>query len=234
MIDILPSLVTQSNLATYADMPEPSGRFVKIECESCNTASVVFTMAKSAINCMFCGNLLVKPGGGKAVLFGQIHSIVDDLHDASAHVQQSETKTVDLLLDTMIIHQLLNGASIHDLADTGNNPIRLVVLDRILIETEHMEKTKYDVTVEGQEMVGKLEEIGTVKKIQLDHATEPLINARELYLSKKYANDQGEELSETDCILLQMAMELDARLITQDKTLMRAWQKEKELRVLFD
>ena len=195
-------------------------------------------MVKSTVNCKFCGSLLAEPTGGKARLYGKLNSIVDELPEITIRSVQEhpEKKSVNLLLDTMIIHQLINGKSIHELTDyIYNSSLKLIVLDRILIETEHMEKDKYGVLVTGADIINELEKVGTVESIRLNHATEPLINARELYQSKKYVNSYGVELSETDCILLQMALTLDdVTLVTQDKTLMRALQKEKEILALFD
>ncbi len=214
-------------LTIYDKMPVPDSRFVKIKCQSCSSASIVFTMAKSTVNCKFCGNLLAKPTGGKAALFGKIDSMLDELPEISIISDQQSLKTIGLLLDTVIIHHLINGKPIHEFVKDIYDPIRLVVLDRILIETQHMEKHKYDISVTTQQIIDRLETIGTVDKIQLDHAKEPVINARELYESKKYVDSFGKELSETDCILLCMSLALDdVKLVTQDKMLIFALQKE--------
>ena len=194
-------------------------------------------MAKSIINCKFCGNLLAKPVGGKAILFGKMHSTEDQLPQIPIKTIRKfpEKKTVKLLLDTMIIHQLINGKSINELTSvTSDDDIVLVVLDRILIETENMEKAEYQVFISGQQLVDKLEGIGTVEKIYVDYAKQHIVNAIDLFNSKKYVNDKGVPLSETDCILLENALLLDdVKLITQDKTLIDAIQKEKKIRAMF-
>ena len=215
-------------------MPEPTSRFINIECESCNSQCVIFSMSKSVLNCKFCGNVLVKPTGGKPVIFGKLLEIKDDhLTSISPNAIQkdSDKNTVKLLLDTMIIHELINGISIHDIVhDISNRSVNFILIDRILIETTHMERQEYGVHITSEDIVNKLEEIGTVDKMQLDHASEDIIKAREMYESKKYVNEKQVPLSETDCILLQMSLGLqDVQLVTHDKTLKDAIQKERNL-----
>ncbi len=189
-------------------------------------------MAKSIINCKFCGNLLAEPTGGKANIFGKTHAIID--HSLSKIIiktdQTNVKKSTKLLLDTMIIHQLLDGKSIHELAGINpNDNVELVILDRILIETKHMESDKFNRRLDANEISDKLEKIANVTHVTIDYASEEMLRAKELYESKKYVNGKGTPLSETDSILLQKALTIEGvRLITQDKTLIFAFEKEKQ------
>ena len=213
-------------------VPKPNSRFVSIECESCDSQSIIFTMTKSTINCKFCGNVLAKATGGKAFIFGKLVKIKDDSLPGIPinTVQKDSGKNITkLLIDTMIIHKLINGQSIYKIVPgISRYTINLIVLDRILIETIHMEKQEYNVQITTQDIIKKLQKIGTVTSMNIDHASKDMIKARELSDSKKYVNDKGIPLSMTDCILLQTYLKLqDVKLVTFDKTLRNAANIEK-------
>jgi len=212
-------------------IPEPRSRFAEIKCGECGSTSVVFTMAKSNVNCKFCASLLARPAGGKATLFGTVLSAVDDLPKIPIGVDKTGTSTVvKLLLDTMIIHQLLEGKPIHELIDCNPHDIvELVVLDRVLIETKNMEKDKFNSMLDVQEITDRLSRIGGLTCIQVDHASVEVARAMELFESKRYIGNKGVPLSMTDCILLETALKMrkdDVILLTLDKALMDALEKE--------
>ena len=210
-------------------VPEPKSRFVNIICSSCDSTSVIFTMTKSAINCKFCGDVLAEPTGGQARIFGRLQDIVDDLpHIVIKTITQDSKKILKrLLLDSMIIHQMINNSSNQIFVnDVSNYNLCLIVLDRILIETIHMEKQEYGVSLTTPDIIEKLERIGPVETIPVDHASPDMIAARELCDSKKYVNSNGVGLSATDCMLLQMHLKGAGELITRDKTLINAAKNE--------
>ncbi len=213
-------------------IPEPKSRFVEIECLSCGSPTVVFTMAKSIINCKFCGNLLAEPTGGEAILFGKLPVILDKLPEKTIKTFQTHpsVKTTKLLLDTMIIHQLINGTTMQDLGyDVQTQNLEFILLDRILIETKNMEYHEYNRVLDIEDdVINKLNKLGTVTRITLDHASKQIIQAKKLYESKKYQNADKIPLSETDCILLQIALDAkDCKLVTFDATLIHAYDMEK-------
>lgn len=188
-------------------------------------------MVKSAINCKFCGNLLAKPTGGKAILFGKQPVIMDDLPDIAIQTNQMISGTKKrFLLDTMIIHALINHVPLHQLVDDDIiDNIEFVLLDRILIETKNMEYDKYSRTLSTDDIINILNSFGTCDVEQVDYASDYVLDAMELFESKKYQNTQGVCLSETDCILLQKALTTrDVKLITRDETLLNALKNEKQ------
>jgi len=142
--------------------------------------------------------------------------------------EQSTKKITHLLLDSMIIHEIINNENIIEnltkkIQGTEKN---LVLVDRILIETIHMEKEEYSVSLIQDQIIESVRKIGTVKKIQIDHADKEMIKAREIFDSKKYVNEEGIPLSETDCILLQMHLTKRVQLITRDRLLIKAAEAE--------
>ncbi len=142
--------------------------------------------------------------------------------------EQTTKKIIHLLLDSMIIHEIINNENIVEkltkkIQGTEKN---LVLIDRILIETIHMEKQEYNVLLTQDQIIESLREIGTVKKIQIDYADKEMIKARKIFDSKKHVNDEGVQLSETDCILLQMHLTKRVQLITRDRLLIRAAEAE--------
>ena len=210
-------------------VPEPKSRFVNIICSSCDSTSVIFTMTKSAINCKFCGNVLTEPTGGRAKIFGRLQDIVDDLpHIVIKTITQDSKKILKrLLLDSMIIHQMINNSSSRVFVnDVSNYNLCLVVLDRVLIETIRMEKHEYGVSLTTPDIIERLERIGPVETIPVDHASPDMIAARELCDSQKYVNSNDVGLSATDCMLLQMHLKGAGELVTHDKTLIHAAKSE--------
>ncbi len=142
--------------------------------------------------------------------------------------EQSTEKITYLLLDSMIIHEIINNENIVEkltkkIQGTEKN---LVLVDRILIETIHMEKQEYSMSLTQDQIIKSLRKIGTVKKIQIDHADKEMIKAREIFDSKKYVNEKGVPLSVTDCILLQMHLTEQVQLITRDRLLIKAANTE--------
>ena len=57
-------------------IPEPRSRFLLVVCPKCGNRQVVFSHATFPVRCLACGELLVKPTGGKAEILGTIERIL--------------------------------------------------------------------------------------------------------------------------------------------------------------
>ncbi|MEM5813337.1 MAG: 30S ribosomal protein S27e [Candidatus Aenigmatarchaeota archaeon] len=42
------------------------GKFLLVRCKKCKNEQVVFSMAKTIVKCLICGEILAEPRGGKA------------------------------------------------------------------------------------------------------------------------------------------------------------------------
>ena len=61
----------------HVDIPLPSSRFHRLECDECNEEQVVYSHATTEVNCDQCGSPLAKPTGSKARLSGKIKGAAD-------------------------------------------------------------------------------------------------------------------------------------------------------------
>lgn len=46
-------------------------KFFHVKCEKCKNEQVVFEKSASIVKCLVCGEVLVKPTGGKAVIISE-------------------------------------------------------------------------------------------------------------------------------------------------------------------
>jgi len=53
-------------------MHKKPSRFLTIKCEACQNEQIVFSHAKTTVNCFVCKEVLVQPGGGKAFIKGSV------------------------------------------------------------------------------------------------------------------------------------------------------------------
>ncbi|MET1101003.1 MAG: 30S ribosomal protein S27e [Pyrodictiaceae archaeon] len=53
-------------------IPQPRSRFLLVKCPQCGNEQVVFSHATFPVRCLVCGQILVKPTGGKAEIKGQV------------------------------------------------------------------------------------------------------------------------------------------------------------------
>ncbi|MHA1200959.1 MAG: 30S ribosomal protein S27e [Candidatus Heimdallarchaeaceae archaeon] len=53
-------------------VPQPTTKFLKVKCESCNNEQIVFDSAKIVVKCNVCGSNLTEPKGGKAKILGEV------------------------------------------------------------------------------------------------------------------------------------------------------------------
>ncbi len=57
-------------------IPKPRSRFLLVVCPNCGNKQVVFSHATFPVRCSSCGQLLVKPTGGKAEILGKVERIL--------------------------------------------------------------------------------------------------------------------------------------------------------------
>lgn len=48
----------------------PDSRFIKVKCKKCNNEQTIYNKASTVVKCLVCGEILLKPTGGKAKLEG--------------------------------------------------------------------------------------------------------------------------------------------------------------------
>ncbi|NIM46365.1 MAG: 30S ribosomal protein S27e [Nitrososphaeria archaeon] len=53
-------------------IPQPKSRFILVECSVCSNTQAVFTHSSKVVKCNICGEILVKPTGGKALIKGKV------------------------------------------------------------------------------------------------------------------------------------------------------------------
>jgi len=57
-------------------IPQPSSRFLKVRCRSCESEQIIFSHTTHLIKCRTCGETLAEPRGGKAKINGIIIAIL--------------------------------------------------------------------------------------------------------------------------------------------------------------
>ena len=132
----------------------------------------------------------------------------------------------ELLLDTVTVLDVFSNdmVVITKLKNyEGSNNSLFLVLDRIITEFREVNKFEYGKNIQPEEVKTKLSLLGEVNVVKLDWNSPLALRASELHESRKYYNKKtGEYLSETDCFLLQFAIEHSCTLATADKTLIDA------------
>ena len=53
-------------------IPEPSSKFLKINCKECEKENIVYTHASTSVTCKSCGNVIAEPSVSKARISGKI------------------------------------------------------------------------------------------------------------------------------------------------------------------
>ena len=56
----------------HIEIPEPSSKFQKVNCNECNEENIVYSHASSEVTCKSCGNVIAEPTGSVASLHGKI------------------------------------------------------------------------------------------------------------------------------------------------------------------
>lgn len=57
-------------------MEGPNSKFLRVQCTECKGEQDVFGNASSEVKCKKCGNVLIKPTGGKAQVLGKIVKVM--------------------------------------------------------------------------------------------------------------------------------------------------------------
>lgn len=58
-------------------MPEPKSVFQKVSCSECQEENIVYSHVSSEVTCKACGNIIAKPTGSKAKIFGTVLGSVE-------------------------------------------------------------------------------------------------------------------------------------------------------------
>ena len=68
----------------HIDIPTPSSRFYKLECDECGEQQVVYSHATTQVFCNQCGSPLASSTGSKARLMGKVRGAVDPVTETIA------------------------------------------------------------------------------------------------------------------------------------------------------
>ena len=52
-----------------------TGKFIKVQCKNCKNTQIIFEKASTIVKCLKCNEVLAKPTGGKAKIYGRILGI---------------------------------------------------------------------------------------------------------------------------------------------------------------
>ena len=58
-------------------IPEPTSKFLKINCKECEKEHSIFSHASTSVTCKSCGNVIAEPTGSKARISGKISGTVE-------------------------------------------------------------------------------------------------------------------------------------------------------------
>jgi len=58
-------------------IPEPRSRFLRVKCLKCGNEQLVFSHAVNKVACNVCGAELLEPSGGKAIIKGEIVTVLE-------------------------------------------------------------------------------------------------------------------------------------------------------------
>lgn len=136
-------------------------------------------------------------------------------------------KSDDILLDTMIIHEILVGGDIVELLQNRLRKYdsKLILLDRVTKEVKNMEITKHNRIYTMDEIEEAVEKVGPCEKITVNRAHPEIIKAKDLYdEDAMYVGHDADDLSETDWILervhiTQVFLTRPASLLTRENAL---------------
>ncbi len=55
---------------------KPRSKFLLVKCPKCGAEQIVYNHSKMKVECRICNTLLVKPGGGKAKIYGRVLQVM--------------------------------------------------------------------------------------------------------------------------------------------------------------
>ena len=58
-------------------IPEPTSKFLKVNCKECEKENIVFSHVSTSVTCKSCGNVIAEPTGSKAKMSGKISGTVE-------------------------------------------------------------------------------------------------------------------------------------------------------------
>ena len=61
----------------HISIPEPSSKFLKVNCKECGEEQVVYSHATSSVTCNACGNVIAEPRGSAAKIIGKVSGQAD-------------------------------------------------------------------------------------------------------------------------------------------------------------
>jgi predicted nucleic acid-binding protein len=181
----------------------------------------------------------------------ELKSVVSDKKERQQEILQEEkvepepVEYCKFLLDTNILDDIFSikeGYVVTTMMDHWNHPsrewnvhmLKFLTLDNIIDEFTHMRKHKktFDQKSEFKEVCVYLSSIGKFECVNMNNDCAYADRARKLFESEKYVNQSnGKPLSKADCYLLEYAIEYSCKLVTHDKTLLKATKKEIRERV---
>ena len=56
----------------HVEIPKPSSKFQKVNCNECGELQVVYSHATTPVACNSCGNALTEATGSKAIINGKV------------------------------------------------------------------------------------------------------------------------------------------------------------------
>jgi small subunit ribosomal protein S27e len=58
-------------------IPKPRSKFIRVRCPQCGNEQTIFSHAVNKVVCNVCNTTLTEPTGGKALIKGEIVTILD-------------------------------------------------------------------------------------------------------------------------------------------------------------
>lgn len=58
-------------------IPRPTSKFLIVMCNYCGNKQIIPDNAKTSVTCLVCKEVIAKPRGGKAKIFGKVEKILD-------------------------------------------------------------------------------------------------------------------------------------------------------------
>jgi len=58
-------------------IPRPTSKFLIVMCNYCGNKQIILDTAKTIVTCMVCKEVIAKPRGGKAEIYGKVEKVLD-------------------------------------------------------------------------------------------------------------------------------------------------------------
>jgi small subunit ribosomal protein S27e len=63
-------------MSDWENLPRPKSVFLRVKCPDCGNEQIIFSHATMIVHCNVCGATLTEPSGGKAIVKGEIVSVL--------------------------------------------------------------------------------------------------------------------------------------------------------------